>query len=128
MGQSNPSLKITDKTLSKISLNHENGNLFIAISLFQSLTFCCSDEKELTWQPIENELADDCNSNRLAFTSLHCLNATLNLSIKKYWIMIIYMLRLRLDNLIHKLFIIIAYIEFSNILMFMYINLAKSTE
>ena len=42
--------------------------------------------------------------------------------------MIIYMLRLRLDNLIHKLFIIIAYIEFSNILMFMYINLAKSTE
>ena len=78
MGQSNPSLKITDKTLSKISLNHENGNLYIAISLFQSPTFCCSDEKELTWQPIENELADDCNS----FTSLHCLNAALNLCIK----------------------------------------------
>ena len=82
MGQSNPSLNITNKTLSKISLNHENGNLYIAISLFQSPTFCCSDEKELTWQPIENELADDCNSNRLAFTSLHCLNAALNLCIK----------------------------------------------
>jgi len=82
MGQSNPSPKITDKTLSKISFNHENGNLFIVISLFQSLTYCCSDEKELTWQPIENELADDCNSNRLAFTSLHCLNAALNLCMK----------------------------------------------
>lgn len=29
MGQSNPSPKIADKTLSKISLNHENGNLYI---------------------------------------------------------------------------------------------------
>jgi len=38
------------------------------------------------------------------------------------------MLRVRLCNLIYKLFIMIAYIEFSNIVMFMYINLAKSIE
>lgn len=42
--------------------------------------------------------------------------------------MIIYMQRVRLRNLIYKLIIMIAYIEFSNIVMFMYINLAKRIE